>query len=48
MVSAELGGRDPIEPRARTVAKRLNDLDVAADGRGGVVATYEFLAQALQ
>jgi hypothetical protein len=48
VVPSELGRGDPIEARARVLAKRVNDLDVAADGRGGVVATYEFVAQVLQ
>ena len=48
MVASELGRGDPIEARARVLTKRFNDLDVAADGRGGVVATDEFLSQALQ
>jgi hypothetical protein len=48
VVASELGRRDPIEARAGVLAKRVNDLDVAADGRGGVVATYEFVPQALQ
>jgi hypothetical protein len=49
MVASELGRRDPIQARARMLAKRLNDLDVAADRRrGGVVATHELVAQALQ
>ena len=48
VVASELGGRDPIEARARVLAKRLNDLDVAADGRSGVVATHQLVAQALQ
>ena len=48
VVASELGRGDPIEARARVLAKRLNDLDVAADGRGGVVATHELVAQALQ
>ena len=33
MVAPELGGREPIEARTGVLAKRLNDLDVAADGR---------------
>ena len=33
MVVSELGWRDPIEARTRVLAKRVNDLDVAADGR---------------
>jgi hypothetical protein len=45
---SELGRRDPIEARACVLAKRVNDLDVAADGRGGVVATHELVVQALQ
>ena len=36
------------EARARVLAERLNDLDVAADGRGSVVATHQLVAQALQ
>ena len=48
VVAPELGWGDPIEARASVLAKRLNDLDVAADGRSGVVATYELVAQALQ
>ena len=45
---SELNGRDPIETRAGLLAKRVNDLDVAADGRSGVVATDQLVAQALQ
>ena len=48
MVASKLGRGDPIEARAGVLAKRVNDLDVAADGRGGVVATYEFVPKALQ
>jgi hypothetical protein len=48
VVASELGGRDPVETRAGLLAKRVNDLDVAADGRRGVVATYQLVAQALQ
>jgi methylmalonyl-CoA mutase cobalamin-binding subunit len=48
VVASELGRGDPIEARTRVLAKRLNDLDVTADGRGGVVATDELVAQALQ
>ena len=48
VVASELGGRDPIEARAGVLAKRVNDLDVAADGRRGVVATHQLVAQALQ
>ena len=48
MVASELGRRNPIEARARVLAKRLNDLDVAANGGGGVVATHQLVAQALQ
>jgi hypothetical protein len=44
MVASKLGRGDPIEARAGVLAKRVNDLDVAADGRGGVVATYELVA----
>jgi hypothetical protein len=48
MVASRLGRGDPIEARAGVLAKRVNDLDVAADGRGGVIATYEFVPKALQ
>jgi hypothetical protein len=48
MVASELGRCDPIEARAGMLAKRVNDLDVAADGRSGVVATYKLVVQALQ
>jgi hypothetical protein len=48
VIAPELRWRDPIEARSRLLAKRLNDLDVAADRRGSVVATYELVAQALQ
>jgi len=48
MVASKLGRGDPIEARARVLAKRLHDLDVAADGRGGVVATDKLVTQALQ
>jgi hypothetical protein len=40
VVAPELGWRDPIEARTRVLAERLNDLDVAADGGRGVVATH--------
>jgi hypothetical protein len=33
VVASEPGWREPIEPQARMVAKRLNHLDVAADRR---------------
>jgi hypothetical protein len=39
-----MGRSDPIEARAGVLAKRLDDLDVATDGRGGVVATDELVA----
>lgn len=39
VVASELGWRDPIEAPTRVLTKRVNDLDVAADGGGGVVAT---------
>jgi hypothetical protein len=42
------GGRDAIEEAARVLAERVNDLDVAAEGGGGVVATHQLVAQALQ
>ena len=48
MVASELGRGDPIEPRAGVLAKRVNDLDVTTDGRGGVVATNKLRAQVLQ
>jgi len=48
VVASELGWRDPIEARTRVLAKRFNDLDVAADGGSGVVATHSLVAQALQ
>jgi hypothetical protein len=48
VVAPELGGCDPVEARAGVLAKRLNDLDVAADRRGGVIATHQLVAQALQ
>jgi hypothetical protein len=48
IVASELGRCDPIEARACMLAKRVNDLYVAADGRSGVVATYELVVQALQ
>jgi hypothetical protein len=48
VIAPELRGRDPIEACAGVLAKRLNDLDVAADGRSGVVATDQLVAQALQ
>jgi hypothetical protein len=41
-------GSEPIEARARVLAECLNDLGVAADRRGGVVATHQLVAQALQ
>ncbi|MGB2712593.1 MAG: hypothetical protein WBC51_00325 [Vicinamibacterales bacterium] len=48
VVASELGGRDPVETRAGLLAKRINDLDVAADGRGGAIATHQLVAQALK
>ena len=48
VIAPELRWRDPVEARSRVLAKRLNDLDVAADGRSGVVATDQLVAQALQ
>jgi hypothetical protein len=48
VVAAELGRRDPIEARAGLLPKRVNDLDVATDGRPGAVPTHQFVAQALQ
>ena len=48
MVTLELGRSEPVEARTRVLVERLNDLDIAADGRGGVVATDELFAQALQ
>jgi hypothetical protein len=44
---SELGGGESVEARTGVLAKRLNDLDVAADGRRGVVATHQLVAQAL-
>jgi hypothetical protein len=40
VVTSELRWGNPIEPRTRVLAKRVNDLDVAADGGRGVVATH--------
>ena len=34
VIASELGRRDPIKARARVLTERVNDLDVAADGRG--------------
>ena len=48
VVASELGGGESVESRTGVLAKRLNDLDVAADGRRGVVATHQLVAQALQ
>jgi hypothetical protein len=48
MVASQLRGCESIEARARVLAEFLNDLDVAADGRRGVVATHQLVAQALQ
>jgi hypothetical protein len=48
VVASELGGRDAIEARTRVLAKRINDLDVAADRGRGVVATHHLVAQAWQ
>ena len=48
VIASELRGREPIEPRARVLTERLNDLDVAADGQSGVVTTHQLVAQALQ
>jgi len=48
VVASQIGGSNSIEARARVLAERFNDLDVAADGRGGVVAAHQLVAQALQ
>jgi hypothetical protein len=48
VVASELDGRNAIEPRARVLAKRVNDLEVAPNGGRGVVATDELVAQVLQ
>ncbi len=48
VIASKLGGCDPIEARSRLLAKRVNDLDVAADRSCGVVATHHLVAQALQ
>jgi len=48
MVASQLHRSESIEARARMLAERLNDLDVAANGRTGVVATHQLVAQALQ
>ena len=48
MILSELRGRDSIEACARVLAERLNNLDVAADGLRGVVATDQLVAQASQ
>ena len=48
VVASELRRRKAIEARARVLAERLKDLDVTADGRSGVVATHQLVAQALQ
>ena len=48
VVASELVGRDPVETCAGLLPKRLNDLDVATDGRPGVVPTHQLVAQALQ
>jgi hypothetical protein len=44
VIAPELRWRDPFEARSGVLAKRLNDLDAAADGRSGVVATYQLVA----
>lgn len=36
VITSQLGGRDPIQACTRLLTERLNDLDVAANGRGGV------------
>jgi hypothetical protein len=48
VIASELGRCDPIEARTRVLAKRPDDLKIAADGRGGVVPPHELVAQALQ
>jgi len=48
VVASELGRSEPIEARATVLAERVNDLDIAADRRAGIIATYELVAQALQ
>jgi len=48
MVASELGWRDPIEARTRALVKRVNNLNVAAEGCRGVVATHHLVAQTLQ
>jgi hypothetical protein len=45
---ATLRGCESIEARTRVLAECLNDLNVAADGRRGVVATHQLVAQFLQ
>jgi hypothetical protein len=40
VIASELRGRDAIEARTRVLAKRLNNLNVAADGGRSVVATH--------
>jgi hypothetical protein len=46
--ASQIGGDDSIEARTRVLVERFNDLEVTADGRGGVVATYQLVAEALQ
>ena len=48
VVASEMRGRELIEASARVLAERFNDLDVAANGERGVVATHQLVAQALQ
>jgi hypothetical protein len=48
VVASELRRGNPIEARTRVLAKRVYDLDVAANGGGGIVATHHLVAQTLQ
>ena len=47
VLTSELGRGDR-SMRRSVLAKRLNNLDVAANGGSGIVATHQLVAQALQ
>jgi hypothetical protein len=48
VVAPKVSRSDPIEARARVPAERVHDLKVTPDGRRGVVATHQLVAQPLE
>jgi hypothetical protein len=48
IVPSEIVGADSIESTAASSVKRLHDAEIALAGRGGVMAAYEFVVQALE